>query len=138
LWLNGGAGVGKSIIAWLVTNSLPDGFLLGSQFYCRHNDKLKNSAARLVATIAYDLISVVPDIATDLKAAMDQDAEDVENNQVSLLDQPILAFDKLVLNPLSKITTPPSKAILIVIDALDECGKQGDSVRREFLEVLTR
>ncbi|KAJ3289804.1 hypothetical protein HDU76_007490, partial [Blyttiomyces sp. JEL0837] len=38
LWLNGGAGLGKSVIAYLVSQNLPFGFTLGSAFFCKHDD----------------------------------------------------------------------------------------------------
>ncbi|KAJ3337568.1 hypothetical protein HDU83_008710 [Entophlyctis luteolus] len=37
LWLNEGAGAGKSVIAWLVSQNLPENHVLGSAFYCQHD-----------------------------------------------------------------------------------------------------
>ena len=42
------------------------------------------------------------------------------------------------MQALWKIKPPAAKKCLFVIDALDECGKQGDTERNEFLEVLKR
>ncbi|KAJ1548082.1 hypothetical protein HK096_005567, partial [Nowakowskiella sp. JEL0078] len=138
LWFNGGAGLGKSVIAWLVCTRLPSGFELAAKFFCRHNDDQKNSASRVVSTLAYQLYDKYPEVfKPHINACMEQDAEDVRNNKLSLIERPVVAFQKLIIDGFKKMPKPKT-VLVIVIDALDECGIQGTEIRRDFLEVLYR
>ncbi|KAJ3376500.1 hypothetical protein HDU84_009830, partial [Entophlyctis sp. JEL0112] len=47
VWLNGAAGVGKSLVAYLAAKSPPSGFTLLSAFFCKHYDEKKNNAKQL-------------------------------------------------------------------------------------------
>ncbi|KAJ3368165.1 hypothetical protein HDU84_001746, partial [Entophlyctis sp. JEL0112] len=47
VWLNGAAGVGKSLVAYLAATSPPSGFTLLSAFFCKHYDEKKNNAKQL-------------------------------------------------------------------------------------------
>ncbi|KAJ3324197.1 hypothetical protein HDU76_013452, partial [Blyttiomyces sp. JEL0837] len=135
LWLNGGAGLGKSVIAYLVASNLPSNFKLGSVFFCKHDDNAKNNANRIVATIAYNLASKFPELRSHLDLAMADDRGRISRGETSILDMPSTAFKDLVIAGLAKVTNQ-STNILIVVDALDEIGKQGDHVRNDFLNVL--
>ncbi|KAI8800189.1 hypothetical protein BJ742DRAFT_860233 [Cladochytrium replicatum] len=55
MWLTGGAGVGKSIMAWMVANRVVSSAEVGAQFYCRYNNADKNSPHKLVTSVAYQL-----------------------------------------------------------------------------------
>ncbi|KAJ3193634.1 hypothetical protein HDU82_002751, partial [Entophlyctis luteolus] len=55
VWLNGAAGVGKSLVAYLAAKSPPSGFSLLSAFFCKHYDEKKNNAKQLVCRLVYDL-----------------------------------------------------------------------------------
>ncbi|KAJ3189667.1 hypothetical protein HDU82_003951, partial [Entophlyctis luteolus] len=55
VWLNGAAGVGKSLVAYLAARSPPSGFTLLSAFFCKHYDETKNNAKQLVCKLVYDL-----------------------------------------------------------------------------------
>ncbi|KAI9208937.1 WD40-repeat-containing domain protein [Polychytrium aggregatum] len=135
LWLNGGAGVGKSMIAWLASQELPQNCVLGSIFFCRHNDQSKNNASRLVSTIAYDLSGKFPEFREHIEACYQTDKAGIELGQHSLLEQPANAFRTLIVDGLKKLTWQ-NTTILLVIDALDECGRQGDADREGLLSVL--
>ncbi|KAJ3304916.1 hypothetical protein HDU76_005100, partial [Blyttiomyces sp. JEL0837] len=135
LCLNGGAGVGKSIIAFLVLENLPFGFSLGSAFFCKHDDVNKNNAERIIATIAFDLASQLPDYNEFLMKEMLIDDQKVAKGDTSILAKPSIAFKELFVKGLQDIK-PPSSHFVIIIDALDEVGKQGDPVRQEFLSLI--
>ncbi|KAI9330817.1 hypothetical protein BDR26DRAFT_691003 [Obelidium mucronatum] len=137
LWLNGGAGLGKSFIAWLVSQSLPVTYQLGSSFYCRHNDARKNNAESLVATLAYDLSLVLPELRTHIEIVRLADEKRVADGNVSLLTNPRRAFKSLLVDGFKSIQNPPQRRILIIVDALDECGKQGDATRTALLDWIT-
>ncbi|KAI9330815.1 hypothetical protein BDR26DRAFT_690469 [Obelidium mucronatum] len=138
LWLNGGAGLGKSFIAWLVSQNLPATYQLGSAFYCRHNDAQKNNAESLVATLAHDLSVVLPELQAHLEIVRLADEKRVADGNVSILSNPRKAFKSLLLDGFKSIQNPPQRNILIIIDALDECGKQGDATRAALLDWITK
>ncbi|KAJ3319168.1 hypothetical protein HDU76_000625, partial [Blyttiomyces sp. JEL0837] len=124
LWLNEGAGLGKSIIAYLISGNLPPSYILGSLFFCKHDDINKNSAKRIISTMAYQIASKLPDFSTFLLNEMEQDHAKVEKGETSTLDLPSTAFKEIIINRLNQITQPPNN-LLIIIDGLDEIGKQG-------------
>ncbi|KAJ3300947.1 hypothetical protein HDU76_005950, partial [Blyttiomyces sp. JEL0837] len=135
LWLNGGAGLGKSIIAYLVSTNLPPTFILGSIFFCKHDDGSKNKAEKIVSTMAYNLSTKLPTFNTFLNAAMEIDKLKVSKGENSILSSPSTAFKDLIIKGLNSIPKPDQN-ILIIVDALDEIGKQGDQARNDFLNVL--
>ncbi|ORY42063.1 hypothetical protein BCR33DRAFT_825036 [Rhizoclosmatium globosum] len=51
LYLNGGAGTGKSIIVYSLTVNLPSNFQIGALFICRYNNTRKSDPKTLVSTI---------------------------------------------------------------------------------------
>ncbi|KAJ3267673.1 hypothetical protein HDU76_011677, partial [Blyttiomyces sp. JEL0837] len=134
LWLNGGAGLGKSVIAYLISQNVPPNCKLGSVFFCKHDDDSKNNAIKIVTTMANDLASLLPAYRDFLIAAMEKDAKNMENGEISVLDMPSTAFEHLIIKGLRQIR-PPENNVVIVIDALDEIAKQGDH-RRDFLNLI--
>ncbi|KAJ3338035.1 hypothetical protein HDU83_008384, partial [Entophlyctis luteolus] len=156
VWLNGAAGVGKSLVAYLAARSPPSGFTLLSAFFCKHYDEKKNNAKQLVCRLVFDLACVSPVACRHLHSLMQQDKDNRTRNPtgLSILDKPIVAFSTLFLELLPLLGTssdsklspdslvsavsPQASAAryLIVIDALDECGTQGDPTRNELLNVL--
>ncbi|KAJ3391586.1 hypothetical protein HDU84_005712 [Entophlyctis sp. JEL0112] len=155
VWLNGAAGVGKSLVAYLTARSPPSGFTLLSAFFCKHYDEQKNNAKQLVCRLVYDLASLSPAACHQLHSLMQQDKDHCKRNPnaLSILDKPIVAFSSLFLELLPLLDTSsglqslsdPVSAVspqatatryLIVIDALDECGTQGDPIRNELLSLL--
>ncbi|KAJ3263776.1 hypothetical protein HDU76_012255, partial [Blyttiomyces sp. JEL0837] len=112
LWLNGGAGLGNSIIAFLASENLPPNFLLGSIFFCKHDDANKNNAKRV-----------------------DKDTVRIARGEDSILNTPSIAFNELIIKGLNQIEQQ-STNILIIVDALDEIGKQGDDTRNDFLHLI--
>ncbi|KAJ3299577.1 WD repeat-containing protein 20, partial [Blyttiomyces sp. JEL0837] len=135
LWLNGGAGLGKSIIAYLVSQNLPFGFDLSSVFFCKHDDVNKNNAGRIISTIAFNLSSKLPEYHEFLMKKLEEDAAKVAEGEISILSKPSVVFKELIIEGLQKIE-PPSSHLVIIIDALDEVGKQGEPVRDEFLRLI--
>ncbi|KAJ3330791.1 hypothetical protein HDU76_004871 [Blyttiomyces sp. JEL0837] len=135
LWLNGGAGLGKSIIAHLVSTNLPPTFTLGSIFYCKHDDASKNKAEKIISTMAFNLATKLPAFNTFLNDAMVTDKLRVSKGENPILSSPSSAFKDLIIKGLNSIPKPDQN-FLIIVDALDEIGKQGDQTRNDFLNVL--
>ncbi|KAJ3127338.1 hypothetical protein HK100_009808 [Physocladia obscura] len=138
LWLNGSAGLGKSMIAWLISQHLPIGYVLGSVFFCRHDNADKNSAKRLVNTMIYTLSEKFPIFKAFVDEFRMEDQRSVANGKPSILKSPQLAFTEIVVAGLKKLNSALSPNILLIIDALDECGKAGDPDRIAILEILRR
>ncbi|ORY48719.1 hypothetical protein BCR33DRAFT_848072 [Rhizoclosmatium globosum] len=143
LWVNGGAGTGKSIIAFRLSKFQPDGFKLGSVFFCRHNDEQKNSPEKVVASMAWDLASRFPVVKAHMEAVMDQNILEVaESGKSSLLSRPIEAFQSLIIGGLNilgehhkQMNTPYNETILLIVDALDECDPKS---RHLLLKILSQ
>ncbi|KAJ3085272.1 hypothetical protein HK102_000158 [Quaeritorhiza haematococci] len=139
MWLNGGAGVGKSLMAWLVAKELSTTKELVSEFYCQHNDNAKNNPHALVNTVAYNLAQWSPEIRLRLMHLCEEDKK--KKTEQSLLEGPINAkFRALILEPLKGLSSPPpsDKKIVIVLDALDECGQPRSKKRMDLLRLLGR
>ncbi|KAJ3326875.1 hypothetical protein HDU76_012553 [Blyttiomyces sp. JEL0837] len=135
LWMNGGAGLGKSMIAHLVSKNLPPGFVLGSLIFCKHDDNIKNNAIRIVATIAFDLASKSPEYRAFLTAQLENNVKNTAEGTISVLDMPSTAFEHFIIAGLRQIHRPLFNTV-IIIDGLNEIGKQGDPIRADFLDIL--
>ncbi|KAJ3087872.1 hypothetical protein HK100_008213, partial [Physocladia obscura] len=52
----GGAGVGKTMLAWLLHSQAPRfSYQVGAYFFCKHNDEQKNNPRNIVSTLASQL-----------------------------------------------------------------------------------
>ncbi|KAJ3118581.1 hypothetical protein HK098_005900 [Nowakowskiella sp. JEL0407] len=138
IWLNGGAGVGKSVMTWLLSQNLPSGFVLGSRFFCRHNDTLKNNTKSVILTTAYQLsmVTALREFKSHLIELMKFYETEVANNRKGLSDLSAAdIFTKLIVAGLNKVTSMCEK-VVILIDALDECGAQGTPERSDLLNII--
>jgi len=117
LWLHGPAGSGKSTIS----TTLADRF--------RHSQQLEPSVldrdvtersdpAKVAPTLAYQLSSFYPDIGDLITAAIDS------SPQLSSLLR--LPNSRTSRRSLSSIESPAKSQIVLIIDALDECGTVHD------------
>ncbi|KAL7953255.1 hypothetical protein V8C34DRAFT_321409 [Trichoderma compactum] len=100
-WLNGTAGTGKSTIS--------------RTFFFKRGEGDCGRASFLSTTIAAQLVRRIPSIALGIRKALDLEPQIHEK---PLRDQ----FQKLILDPLKSKLGCWSSDLLIVIDALDECG----------------
>ncbi|KAJ3381132.1 hypothetical protein HDU84_005309, partial [Entophlyctis sp. JEL0112] len=107
VWLNGAAGVGKSLVAYLASRSPPAGFTLLSAFFCKHYDEKKNNAKQLVCRLVHDLARASPLAFTKLHSLMQQDKDYCTRNPtaLSILDKPIVAFSQLFLDLLPLLSS---------------------------------
>ncbi|KAJ3093575.1 hypothetical protein HK100_006543 [Physocladia obscura] len=136
LCMLGGAGVGKSMFAWLVHEN-PIDYVAPAIFFCRHNNDEKNNAKNVITTLAMQLAKYSPEFETHLsavKALSDQEAKN-DADQIPLI-QRAEAFKTLILDGLPLIRVPENKKILLIIDALDECGRPGDIGRANLLRTI--
>lgn len=115
-WLNGMAGTGKSTISRTIACSLAKAGELGASFFFKRGEGNSGSASHFCSTIASQLASTAPAVAYHIRDAIDADP--------NICEKAIkIQFEKLILEPLSKIDI---KKLVIVVDALDECDSERD------------
>lgn len=130
-WLSGMAGTGKSTIARTIAQSLSEAGQLGASFFFKKGEGERGNASRFFSTIATDLAAREPGMLPGIRKALDEDSA---LSQRALKDQ----FEKLILHPLSGVQLPRliATALVVVIDALDECKRDEDI--RAILQLLAR
>ncbi|KAF4611983.1 hypothetical protein D9613_004440 [Agrocybe pediades] len=126
LWLKGGAGAGKSAIARSVAErGSNEGLLLGT-FFFGAGDTTRNHVGGLVATLAYQVCRVFPELREMVTSLIEEDPL-VFTRSISV------QFTELIIRPLSTILPNHSGTTqiprLIIIDGLDECSANMDSQR---------
>ncbi|GJJ11003.1 hypothetical protein Clacol_005232 [Clathrus columnatus] len=127
-WLAGAAGVGKSAIAHSIAVRFESIGRLGSFFCFDRNFSLERRQDKIFSTIARDLADLDPRIKHELAKII--------RNKTSLRTTTDLRLQwkNFILEPLNTISEISTGPILIIVDALDECGNP--SSRHDFLKVL--
>ncbi len=122
-WLNGMAGTGKSTISRTVARTFAEIGSLGASFFFKRGEGDRGSLSKFFTTLTADLVVREPAIAPYVKNAIDTDPQITTKNARE-------QFDKLILQPLSAISTSARKStpLVVVVDALDECDRE-DNVK---------
>ncbi|KAF4611992.1 hypothetical protein D9613_004449 [Agrocybe pediades] len=126
LWLKGGAGAGKSAIARSVAErGYKEDLLLGT-FFFGAADTTRNHVGRLVATLSYQLCTILPEFRDAVTTSIEDDPLIFSR---SLSTQ----FTTLLIRPLAIMFANHSGTTqiprLVIIDGLDECSANVDSQR---------
>ncbi|EJD08012.1 WD40 repeat-like protein [Fomitiporia mediterranea MF3/22] len=124
LWLNGVAGSGKSTVATSILDYCDSGSCLAAFLFFERG---KSEPKSIIRTIAYQLAAFKPELAALIIPA----AKKLSNITGSTL---MTQFETLLLEPLKAFVDPVKDPIVIILDALDECGTAGQ--RQEILELL--
>ncbi|KAH7920290.1 hypothetical protein BV22DRAFT_1074193 [Leucogyrophana mollusca] len=124
-WLHGVAGTGKSTVANTVAARFSKVGRLGASFRFNRDVDGRNGPAFLFGSIAYQLASFSTTLKDHMLAAVKKHGK---MTQFSPQEQ----LQKYIIEPMSQITF--SGPIVIVVDALDECG--GQRVRKDILEAI--
>ena len=112
LLLTGGAGTGKSTIATTIAETRrQSGHPVCHLFFIRG----KSDPSTVIRTISYNLAVSYPPIARFIDEEVKRSGE---LSSATLKSE----FDILLHKPLSSITSEINHSILIVLDAIDECG----------------
>lgn len=119
-WISGGPGVGKTALSAVLSYRYLE---VAALHLCKFGHVQKSDARRVVTSVAYQLTTQLPEYEARL-AAMD-----VER---LMLDDARTLFDSLLVQPLVKLT-PPGRAIVILIDALDEATHDGHNELASFI-----
>lgn len=113
------AGTGKSTISRTAAQLFANKGKLGASFFFKRGERDRGNAGLFFTTIASQLVSREPRMAPLVREAIDANPT---INSKALKEQ----FEKLVLEPLGKLTGDPDKLkpVVVVVDALDECEER--------------
>ncbi|KAM6493046.1 hypothetical protein JOM56_011180 [Amanita muscaria] len=104
LWINGPAGVGKSVIAKTIAGSNDQ--VIATFFFATSSDR---SAATLFPTLAWQLARKIPETKQHIIASL-------KNNGSLLTSEIKEQFDHLIAQPLKKCTMTSTSLPVMVID----------------------
>lgn len=124
IWLHGVAGSGKSTVIASVAENFRGIYRLGAFLKFARG---ASDPSSVISTIAFKLALFDSTIGNLILAETDRD-KDIAN--ASLATQ----FEKLLLDPLTTAANSQQGPVVIVLDALDECGTS--ATRRTFMQVL--
>ncbi|KAJ7627329.1 hypothetical protein FB45DRAFT_1060062 [Roridomyces roridus] len=114
-WLSGVAGSGKSTIATTVAESFRGLERLGAFLFFDRNHQVQSHPDGVIRTLAYWLAQINPHIAGAISAAIQRDP--------AIVNAPIRTqFQLLLLEPLQSVESRIEGPIIVILDALDECG----------------
>ncbi|PCD24446.1 hypothetical protein FGRA07_11106 [Fusarium graminearum] len=128
-WLQGMAGTGKSTIARTVAKRWDEQNCLAASFFFKRGGGDRGNLSCFYTTIASQLATCNPSLASSIKLAIDQDSFVTSKMAEE-------QFDKLILQPILRMQQSNKQTIAIVIDALDECD--GDESIRRLINFFTR
>jgi len=131
MWLYGAAGAGKSAIAQTIAELCEEYKILLASFFFSRADSLRRSSKQLVATIAYQVATVIPGVRALMEAVIDNDPHLLSR---SLITQ----FTALIVEPLERIFETSvaghiDRPNVIIIDGLDECM---DGTQVQILDMI--
>ncbi|KAJ4865536.1 WD domain, g-beta repeat domain-containing protein [Trichoderma breve] len=119
-WLRGMAGTGKTTISMTIAREYYKKRRLGASFFFSRSSGDLSSTTKFVATIANELAESLPAYREHLQNGLESYPSITSR---SLYDQ----WEKLILDPLRSMSLDDGfQPMLIVIDALDECGSEYD------------
>ncbi|KZP24088.1 hypothetical protein FIBSPDRAFT_429370 [Athelia psychrophila] len=128
LWLHGAAGLGKSTLANSIAEHFRGRRQQGAFLFFDRNAPLESNPARVIRTLAYQLAEHDQAIKTAISLAMEKDPQ--------LTSAPLSTqFTSLLVDPLSAASHEITGPVIIVLDALDECGDPES--RRALLSLLS-
>ncbi|KZP28253.1 hypothetical protein FIBSPDRAFT_1039678 [Athelia psychrophila] len=128
-WLSGPAGFGKSAITQTVAELCArDGSLIASFFFLRGAGG-RSEFDRFITTISFQIAIAIPETKAIIEKALQ---DDPTIHHQSIANQ----LQKLVLGPLASVAAAhsPTRPLIIVIDALDECNDK--QAMHNFIGVL--
>ncbi|PSR80200.1 ankyrin repeat protein [Coniella lustricola] len=119
LWVSGGPGKGKTMLAIYVTEVLQplvdaaDNILL--YYFCSNRDKNRNTALTIMRGILHQWIDLHPHLAKDVKNSF----EGMETTKYTISS--FASLWRVFLTLLEQSTSPQ---VVCVLDGLDECEKE--------------
>ena len=128
IWLSGVAGAGKSTIATTIAELLRGRGQLGAFLFFDRNSPAQNGPDGVIRTLAHQLALSDDTLMDAICHAIAQDLQ--------IATRPLRSqFTELLLTPLQACSPEMTTPIIIVLDALDECGDAYS--RRALLHLLS-
>ena len=124
-WIYGVPGIGKTSLAHSICASLDDQGQLAGVFFCRRDDPELSEPRNILPTLIYKLAIIFPAFRSVVADCLRQ------NPNIS----PESMKHTLILDFIRKLPRLPTKPLVFVIDALDECGSTQS--RPPILKALT-
>ncbi|KJA20943.1 hypothetical protein HYPSUDRAFT_103369, partial [Hypholoma sublateritium FD-334 SS-4] len=115
-WLSGAAGAGKSAICQSIAEiCIQRGVKVASFFFFRTDDT-RNTIDPVVATLAYQVIQLLPETKDIIIQA-------IESHPLIFEQTFETQLDVLIVTPIRRLhASDPSLALLLIIDGIDECA----------------
>jgi ABC-type dipeptide/oligopeptide/nickel transport system ATPase subunit len=126
-WLSGIAGTGKTTVAQSVCEMLSD-HLVGTFFFSRDSAE-RRRPSNILPTLIYRLAYSRPAFRQSICDVIERDP-DVSSKAVQIQMQ------KLISEGMKNVQDPNQPHLLLVLDALDECDKEGGREGGPFLPLL--
>jgi hypothetical protein len=125
-WLNGMAGTGKSTIARTIAREYHKEGRLGASFFFSRGNGDVSHAGMFFTSIAVQLAERLPSLRHSIYEAIRQHNIATKG--------PREQWSQLLFQPLSKLEE--KSPLVVVIDALDECGGEEDDDVRGIIQLL--
>ncbi|CCO32527.1 Vegetative incompatibility protein HET-E-1 [Rhizoctonia solani AG-1 IB] len=116
-WMNGMAGTGKTTVAYTVCAELEKVSRLGASFFCSRNIQECRQVKHIIPSIAYQLAR----FSLPFRCALDMVLEAEPDAHTRALN---IQYQKLIVEPLTKVQESLPLDLIVVIDALDECESE--------------
>jgi hypothetical protein len=124
-WIYGLPGIGKTSLAHSICASLHERKQLAGSFFCRRDDPKLSEPRNILPTLIHQLAIVFPPFRTLVAGRLRKDPHVT----------PEAMKHTLFLDFIRTLVCLPTKPLVFVIDALDECGN--NQSRPGILKVLT-
>ncbi len=124
-WFYGSPGIGKTSLAHSICDKLHDQNHLAGAFFCRRDDSNLSKPENILPTFIYKLAVIFPPFRSIVAERLRKDPNLTPDSM-----KPSVFLDFI-----RKLPCRPKRALVFVIDALDECGD--DKSRPSLLRVLT-
>ena len=124
-WIYGSPGIGKTSLAHSICAGLHERGRLAGAYFCRRDDAGLSNPRNILPTLIHKLARFFPPFRRVVAACLRNDPN---------LTQGSMKFS-LFVDFVCKIPRPPKHTLVLVIDALDECGDNRS--RPAFLKAMT-
>lgn len=124
MWLHGAAGAGKSAIGQSIAELCIVKGIIVTNFFFHRADLTRNSLASVVATLAYQLAVLIPEMQTLV-------VQVIEANPLIFKQSFSTQFEQLIVRPLRQQLpeSTPRWKMLFLLDGLDECDRPEDQTQ---------
>ncbi|EJD02341.1 WD40 repeat-like protein [Fomitiporia mediterranea MF3/22] len=120
-WIHGVAGCGKSAVAASIASELDSRKVLSGSFFCSRDIPERRSSTRVVHALVYFLARAIPPFKDHLLRLLKDDPDFMEK-PISTQARALLSYSYVGASDCTQ-----SEPIIVVIDALDECGENEDA-----------